>query len=434
MSDAPVKRPLPPAAGRHGCAGWRVGCIALLAIAVACAHAGPETLPPPASTPAPASPAASAAGSSGASAPAHAIRMDRSFQVLRLEGRSRSKGEADRLRLALAARELDGWSVFLAGQRIDAQRLERLSKTPLHEPLVRAVREDLRRAVELDGFLLWLDDVLVAGLHGLRGETVWVSPGQGRRVGVLVHPDAVFEGRPRRYGTGDAWLDVSPPRPQASYPPARDGDALGPEWTMRYRNPAAEGEMLGALARERPASGFAERVEHLMTQLRRAGADVQLNSTLRHRERGYLMWGAFELARADGDAAVEAICELLDDRNASWGLGVPIRWRHPEGPAATRAAARTMSETFDVVYATEAGARDSRHYGGHAADLTAVGLPRRLTLTSPSGASRRFDLSHPDQTRDLNLTPELIGWVEAEWSLEKLRADYPHWNDAQDRE
>lgn len=400
-----------------------LACLGTLAlVGTACARPGSapavSTRPqPPSAAEAPAAP--------------HEIRMDRSFQVLRLEGRSASKAEADRRRLALAAREIGDWSdVYLAGQRIDAARLDRLAATPKEAPLVRAAREDLRRAVDLDGFLLWLDDVLVAGRGGLRGETVWVSPGRGRKAGVLVHPDAIFEGRPRRYGETRDWLDVSPPKPQASYPPARDGNPLGPEWTMRYRNPSTESEMLAALHRERPKSGFAERIEHLIAELRSAGAEVQLNSTVRHRERGYLMWGAFVLSQADRDDEVAALCDRLDARNRAWGLDVPIRWRHPLGAEATRAAAREMSATYDVVYATEAGARESKHYGGRAADLTAVGLPRRLTLESPRGARRSFDLSDPDQTRDLSLTPELIDWIEVEWGLEKLRADYPHWNDA----
>ena len=41
-----------------------------------------------------------------------------------------------------------------------------------------------------------------------------------------------------------------------------------------------------------------------------------------------------------------------------------------------------------------------------------------------------LDLSDAEQPRDLSLTPELIDWVEEHFGLEKLEADYPHWNDA----
>jgi len=132
------------------------------------------------------------------------IFMDREFQVLRVD---ESRGDPARARLALAARELGDWRLHLAGQPIDAERLARLAATPPEEPLVRAAREDIRRAVEVEGLLFLLDDVLVAGAAGLRGEVVWVSPGRGRRTGVLVHPEAVFEGRPRRYGAEPGWLE-----------------------------------------------------------------------------------------------------------------------------------------------------------------------------------------------------------------------------------
>jgi len=388
----------------------------LLAILVclassACRRPGPVATGPPQATPA-------------------RIYMDRSFQVLRIEGRIADRATADRARLSLAAGELGDWTIHLAGQPIDGARLARLAATPETEPLVRAVREDLRRAVDLEGFMFWLDDVLVAGHDGLRGRTVWVSPGRGRRVGVLVHPDAVYEGRPRTYGKAPGWLDVAPPQPQTAYPPARDGDPLGPEWTMRFQNPSAERAMLAALRRARPKSGFGERLDHLIAQLRNAGADVQVNSTVRHPERGYLMWGAFALGRTTTDAETFALCDLLDARNREWELGIDIRWRHPSGAEATRVAAREMAATYDVVYATEEGARDSRHYGGRAADFTAVGLPRVFELESPGGVRRRFDVSHPDETRDLSLTRELVEWLERQYGLEKLRADYPHWNDA----
>ena len=31
---------------------------------------------------------------------------------------------------------------------------------------------------------------------------------------------------------------------------------------------------------------------------------------------------------------------------------------------------------------------------------------------------------------DLSLTPRLVEWIEAHFGFEKLRPDYPHWNDA----
>lgn len=402
--------------GRSPRAPGRAGAAALLValLSIACSSAGPPASPPPTSAPPPAPPIPDR------------IATDRVFEVLVV-------GDAPdpaRARLAAAARALGEGRVYLAGETIDAARLARLAATPEREPLLRAVREDLRRAVVLDGLLLLLDDVILAAREGRGPASVWVTPARGRRAGVLVHPDAVYEGRPRLYGAEPGGLDVSRPREQRSYPPARDGEPLGPRWTTRYPNPGTEREMLAALRAAHPSSDFADRLERLMDQLRAAGADVQLNSTVRRRERGYLMWGAYVLAHARDEAELDRLVDLLERRRREWGLDVDVRWRHPLGPRATRAAAREMAEAYDVVYATEAGARESSHYGGRAVDFTAVGLPRTLELVAPDGTRARFDLSDPDETRDLSLTPRLVEWVEEGFGMGKLRADYPHWDDS----
>ena len=84
-----------------------------------------------------------------------------------------------------------------------------------------------------------------------------------------------------------------------------------------------------------------------------------------------------------------------------------------------------------MVFASEIGARQSDHYTGKAVDLVALALPRRLALRAPNGNSAQFDLSDASQPLDLSLTPELIDWVETNFGLKKLRADYPHWSDAE---
>ena len=111
-------------------------------------------------------------------------------------------------------------------------------------------------------------------------------------------------------------------------------------------------------------------------------------------------------------------------------LDVPIRWRGAGEWPAIRESAREMADTYEVVFATERGARHSSHYGGRAVDLTALALPRRLTLVDPGGSTQVFDLSGIDEPLDLSLTPVLIEWIEAHFGLRKLRSDYPHWDDA----
>ena len=154
-----------------------------------------------------------------------------------------------------------------------------------------------------------------------------------------------------------------------------------------------------------------------------------LTSTVRYRERGYLMWGAFLLRNCTDEACVDETVARLDGIQGTW-VTVPIVWARPDGWQATREAARQMADAFDVVYATEEGARKSNHYDGIAVDVVAVGLPGHLRLRAPDGARRTFDLSGTWETRDLSLTPALVRWIEQHWDLKKLRDDYPHWDDA----
>ncbi|HIL02800.1 MAG TPA: hypothetical protein EYG06_11980 [Myxococcales bacterium] len=329
--------------------------------------------------------------------------------------------------LAFAGRALADGSIQFAGVPIDGPRLIALAGGRGPEPIEVRVRENFGRPVDLEDFILFLDDVL---RDGARSQPVWITPGRGRRAGILLHPDDIFEGKPRLYGAHGP-IDIDPPQPQVNLPPARDGDPPGSAWAMRYRNPSGESESLAALAAVRAESSFAARIRSLMSQLRNQGAEVYLNSTVRSRERGYLMWGAFVLSRASDEDEVRARAKDLHRAREEWGLSVSIEWLHPEGWQATREAARAMAETYEVVYATQAGARASDHYTGRAVDLVALALPRRLDLRAPNGKSRRFDLSPPQAARDLSLSPGIIEWIEVNFALKKLRSDYPHWSDAQ---
>jgi hypothetical protein len=332
-----------------------------------------------------------------------------------------------RTAMAEAGVKLGDWTIAFTGLEVDGPYLTALAAEAPGEPFVRVVRERMGRAVDVPDFVLFLDDVLALGEAGHRGEIVHVPAGRARSAGVLIHPDDVFKkGKPRRWGRR-AKLSIDVPIPQERLEPAADGDLLGPNWTTRFENPSTEEESLSALRAKRPE--YATRVTSLTEQLRAAGAEVYLTSTVRKRERGYLMWGAFVLSRAKDEAAVTGLLAKLAKTNADWKLNVDIVWEHPDGWEATQQAARAMADSYDVVYATENGARWSKHYSGVAADFVAIALPRELTLEAPDGVTRTFDLSDPDQTRDLSLSPEIITWTEAHFGMGKLRSDYPHWND-----
>lgn len=336
--------------------------------------------------------------------------------------------DGPRATLDAAADTLEDWPIRLAGVSLDQELLADLAATPDDEPLLRAVRERIGRPVDLSDFLHLLDDLAAAGDNGLRGHAVSLPSGRARGAGILLHPDDVFDGEPRHYGGGR--LAIYRPARPAELEPAADGDPPGPRWTARYRNPGDEESMLKALAAA-GGTDFAGRIRALLEQFQAQGADAWLFSTVRSRERGYLIYGAFILSRAGDEETLRQRIETLDRLNREWGLNIPIRWRHPEGWRATIDAAEAMANAYNVVYATRSGARYSSHYGAGAADFAAMDLPREVTLTAPDGTtSRTFDLSDPDHPRDLNLSPAMIEWVEEHFGMKKLRSDYPHWTDA----
>ena len=331
--------------------------------------------------------------------------------------------------LAEASEKFGDWTIDLAGVEINGSFLAELATSDPEEPITRHIREKTKRAIDVADFLFFLDDVLLAGQEGRHGEPLFVHTGRARSIGILVHPDDVFKKKPRLYPHKKSQLAVDKPQPQATYPPAEDGDPPGPNWTTRFQNPSDPPAMYWALVEARPQAAYASRIASLLAQLERQGAEVYVTSTVRNRHRGYLMWGAFWLSRAKNQEEVTSRIEVLNQRNEDWGLKAPIQWAHPDGWTATIEAARVMADTYDVVYATEKGARYSNHYGGEAADFIAIGLPRELTLYAPDGAHRVFDLSEPDQTRDLSLSPDLIAWISEHYGFRKLESDYPHWND-----
>lgn len=360
--------------------------------------------------------------SAGAEAERPTLATDRTWERLPPPADGGGRGT-----LGAAAEALGDWPLRLAGVAFDGDTLAELAAVADAEPLVRAVRERLGRPVDLADFLYLLDDLAAA--EDLQGRTIYLPSGRARAAGVLLHPDDVFGGQPRRYGADGGRLAVDrPPRP-ADLEPAEDGDPLGPRWTARYRNPGGQEAMLTALERAGGAD-FARRIRLLLAQLRAQGADAWVSSTVRSRERGYLIYGSFILSRAENADEVARRAAKLDRLNRAWGLDVPIRWRHPGGWQATVQAAKAMADAYNVVYATQRGARHSSHYGAMAADFAAMGLPRAVTLTAPGGATRTFDLSDPQHPRDLNLSPALIAWVEEHFAMRKLRRDYPHWTDA----
>ncbi len=334
--------------------------------------------------------------------------------------------DGSRKALRFVADQLGDRTVDLAGVPLTAERVQRWLDAPAHEPMVRVVREETGRPIDLGDLLLLFDDVLEADPPA--GAVLSVPTGRARLYGLLVHPDDIYKDKPRTYPRYEE-LPVDVPPEAEALVPAADGDPPGPSWTQRFLNPSEREPLLVALAEERPGATFAARIRDLLGQLESQGAEVWVTSTVRSRHRGYLMWGAFELSRAESEAQARSWVARLDALNAAWGLDAPITWWHPEGWEVTVESARHMADAYDVVYATERGARFSSHYGGKAADFVVYGLPRSLTLTGPDGTVGTFDLSDPSEPRDLSLTPRVVAWIERHFGFSKLRSDHPHWTD-----
>lgn len=349
---------------------------------------------------------------------------DRTFQILDPQGTLAEH-------LGVAAVCLKGVRIDFAEASLDSSRLAAWSRaigSELPENQTRTLREAIGRPVDPSDFVLWLDDVC-ASASSLRGvEGLAVPPGRARTAGLLVHPREVFGRDVVRYGrvrSKPLSLEAPPDYRAMKAPP--DGSPVGPEWAARFLEPESDRDKLKVLVRRNPA--FGQRVETLLAQLQGQGAMVRVESAVRSPERGYLIYGSYLLSRAEGPKSAQERIDTLHRYRSAWGLDVPIRWKHPDGFRHSIRAARQLADTFGVDFATPRGARRSHHYRGNAVDIVAVALPRVLVLTGVDGRSARFDLSGPDETRDLNLTPRLVAWVEAHFRLRKLRLDYPHWSD-----
>ncbi|MBT6177095.1 MAG: hypothetical protein HOI23_07585 [Deltaproteobacteria bacterium] len=330
--------------------------------------------------------------------------------------------------LRVLAKKLGKTPIEISGVRITGNSLLTLAQTPLEESLVQNLRLMVRRPLKLDGLLYFVDDVLRLP-ESRRAREIVLSSSRARRLGVLLHPEEVFEDKVRVYPNEELEVHIDRPKVPRSYRPAKDGQILGPEWTARFPNPRGEQAKFVKLGQAVPGNDFHLRVAALLKQFRAQGAEVFVDSTVRAQERGYLIWGSYLLSQVESEKESNETLLELESARKEWELAVPIEWKHPKGWEAGAEAARVMAEAYGVTYATRQGAEASNHYDGLAVDITVVGLPAALTLNAPDGEKRVFDLSHPDHPRDLSLSPTVIAWIEEKYRVFKLKLDYPHWDD-----
>ena len=321
--------------------------------------------------------------------------------------------------------------ILLAGVTIDGKVLSGIHKRIVGDDLNRPFREHLRLPIDPEDFLLFLDDLLSARLSPLGRQAISLPPSRLRKAGILLHPDDVFRKAERRYAGKEKTIVLTDSKAPTKLPPARNGSYIGPRWAYRYKQPETQKDRLWALYRTNP--DFSQRVRSLVKQLRKQGVKVVVESTVRDPRRGFLLYASYVLGRSKTESEVKLKTARLQKLNREWGLKIPINFVHSGGWQVTAAEARKLAETFGVTYATENGARKSDHYGGRAVDIYAVGLPRMIRLKAPNGKQKRFDLYADSNSRDLNLTPEMITWIEDNFLFKKLKKDYPHWRDNRPR-
>jgi hypothetical protein len=121
----------------------------------------------------------------------HPIVVDPAWQTLTAPASSRDEALRDTLRAAGEA--LGDWTIELAGVAVDGPYLTSLAAADPDEPVTRVVRERFRQPIDLPDLLRFLDDVLVAGEAGRRGERFWVGSGRARSAGILLHPDDIYK-------------------------------------------------------------------------------------------------------------------------------------------------------------------------------------------------------------------------------------------------
>ena len=176
-------------------------------------------------------------------------------------------------------------------------------------------------------------------------------------------------------------------------------EVSGPGWCARFATSTSLDDLL---------PDFGDCVRAFLTQLRRAGANVQVNATWRPPQRAYLMHWCCMVGDSGQDAA--AVPALP---------GVDIDWTHGGDMASARAAARQMMARYQIRFPA---ALVSRHTQRRAIDMT-IAWKGALRVTDFNGQTHVIDA--PPRTGS---NPVLIG-VGASFGVIKLVKDPPHWSD-----
>jgi hypothetical protein len=176
--------------------------------------------------------------------------------------------------------------------------------------------------------------------------------------------------------SGSAWWHAN----QATYPNSSSVSDLAPE--------------------------FRPKVEAFITALHKAGASVEVSSTLRNKKRAYLMHYSWTIA--NGSIAPESVPAAP---------GVDIIWDHGDD-AKSKAAAQQMVTLFSIQYQPSLA---SLHISGLAIDMD-IAWKGKLTIKHKSG--QVVAIGAPED----GATNTNLHRVGASYGVLKLLSDPPHWS------
>jgi hypothetical protein len=154
------------------------------------------------------------------------------------------------------------------------------------------------------------------------------------------------------------------------------------------------------------ATPFRANVEAFIEALQAAGASVDVASTLRNRQRAYLMHFSWKIAKgliAPADVPPEA--------------GVEIVWNHGD-LARSQAGAEAMVDLFGIRFQPSL---TSLHLSGLAIDMD-IGWSGTLNIRKKNGQSVAINAPRDGAT---NATLHTVG---ASYGVLKLLSDPPHWS------
>jgi len=177
----------------------------------------------------------------------------------------------------------------------------------------------------------------------------------------------------------------------------------GPVWVPKFPNSTSVDDLVDP---------FKSNAKKFIAALTKAGATVSISSTLRPKERAYLMHWSFEISGGYDPEKVPAM------------TGVDIEWVHRDAKGnknlpASKTAADMMVTGYEIAYEP---ALASRHTEGNAIDMDIGWTTPELTITDGAGKTVTI------KTGLKNGSNTELHKVGASFTVIKLLSDPPHWS------